>query len=400
MTIEEIDILNEVEVRGAIERNIERDPLQIALDKGVPHASLVATQVKYLQRARRKLPEYYAARAILPPLAFEQSSSEASACLRRYSGDLCIDLTCGLGVDSLWLSKNFGRVVSIEADGVTAAAARENFSRLGAHNIEVVHSTAEEYMQAFESGGVKADMIYADPDRRGRCGEKLVRLEDCSPDMVSLMPTLHRLARRVVVKASPMFDVAEAFRLFGERCRVEVVSVGGECKEVIVELADDIPEPALRAVAAGIGEFEQRVAALCPMDGDVCFEPPYGFLFVPDVSLRKSRLTGAYVSQVLPGAYICAPDGYALMDTLPGDAGLMGRLFAIAFMEEYSPKRQRRRLAGAGIRRADIYVNNFPQTAPKISRALGIQEGGQQKIAFTETDGRLWYIELKDIYLQ
>ena len=76
-----IALLSTGEVREAVERNIERDASAIALDKRVPHASVVATQVKYLQRARRKLPRMYEARCIIPPRAFEQSSIMAdNAC--------------------------------------------------------------------------------------------------------------------------------------------------------------------------------------------------------------------------------------------------------------------------------------------------------------------------------
>ena len=47
MTHEEKDILLREEVRKAIDANIERDPVRIALDKNIPHAREVATQVKY-----------------------------------------------------------------------------------------------------------------------------------------------------------------------------------------------------------------------------------------------------------------------------------------------------------------------------------------------------------------
>lgn len=67
------------EVQRAIAANRGRDPLEVALDRNTPHARLVATQVKYLARAEAKLPSYAAAQCILPPLAFEQASSEACA---------------------------------------------------------------------------------------------------------------------------------------------------------------------------------------------------------------------------------------------------------------------------------------------------------------------------------
>lgn len=85
---------------AAIAANRGRDPLEVALDRNTPHARLVATQVKYLARAEAKLPSYAAAQCILPPLAFEQASSEACAAHKRIAGGAVLDLTCGLGVDT------------------------------------------------------------------------------------------------------------------------------------------------------------------------------------------------------------------------------------------------------------------------------------------------------------
>ena len=66
MTKEDVELLRSEALRRAIDENIERDPNAIALDRHIPHAQLVATQVKYLQRARRKLPHLYEARWALP----------------------------------------------------------------------------------------------------------------------------------------------------------------------------------------------------------------------------------------------------------------------------------------------------------------------------------------------
>ena len=52
MTREEFDTLCRDDVRRAVEENLGRDPLAVALDRRTPHAALVATQVKYLERAR------------------------------------------------------------------------------------------------------------------------------------------------------------------------------------------------------------------------------------------------------------------------------------------------------------------------------------------------------------
>lgn len=162
MTEQELDILAQDSSRELIERHIGEDPARAALRLG-PHAALLSTQIKYLQRAKTKLPSYHRARCIIPPLAFEQASSEAAAEAKTYEGGLCIDLTCGLGVDSLMLSRRFRRVVSLERDPVLALVARYNFERLEARNIEVICTSAETFVAEFAG---TADLIYADPARR------------------------------------------------------------------------------------------------------------------------------------------------------------------------------------------------------------------------------------------
>ena len=44
MTREEFDTLCRDDVRRAVEENLGRDPLAVALDRRTPHAALVATQ--------------------------------------------------------------------------------------------------------------------------------------------------------------------------------------------------------------------------------------------------------------------------------------------------------------------------------------------------------------------
>ena len=191
MTPEQIALLCREDIRQAIAANCDRDPLRVALDRSIPEAGLVATQIKYLQRARLKLPSYAAAGCIIPPLAFEQASSEAAAAHKPIGGNRVLDLTCGLGVDATALSRRFRQVVTLERNEALAQVARENFARLGIENIEVVNCAAEEFVARCTD---RFDWIYADPDRRSAEGKKLVRLEDCSPDILSLRDRLQELA--------------------------------------------------------------------------------------------------------------------------------------------------------------------------------------------------------------
>ena len=397
MTREEILLLDAPELRAAVEANIDRDPTAVALDKRLPHAALVATQVKYLQRARRKLPSYFAARAIIPSLAFEQSSSEEAAACKEWTGRRCIDLTCGLGVDAFALSQRFAEVITVERDEAVAEAARINFARLGATNITVVNDTAEAFLQRFAEAGGTADLIYADPDRRSETGRKLVLLEECRPDIRALLPLLRRLTPRIAVKLSPLFDVAEAFRIFGSRSRVCAISQHGECKELLAETGDTIDAPAVGATVLGRGEVWFS-ADETPAAPPIPFAPPYGYLLMPDVALRVTRTTVRYAAACLPDAFAAPDGGYLFLNRLP-DRPPLGRLFAIVSCERFDPARLKRSLRERGIRSAEIYLHRFPQGSTALARRLGIREGGETRLAFTGIGESLWVIELKEITL-
>lgn len=376
-----------------------RDPMRIALDRSMPNAVAVASQVKYLRRAESKLPSYYAARCIVPPLAFEQSSSESAAARKEYSGRLAMDLTCGLGVDSFWLSKRFKRVIALERDPFLAAVAKENFRRLGADNILVVNASAEEFLnggvESLHDAGGRADLVYADPDRRSAEGKKMIRIEDCSPDIMALFPRIERITPLLVVKLSPLFDVDEVFRIFGAHTRVKVVSLDGECKEIIAEITlgeavDTVP--VVRAIAIGLGEFDAvRNGNEAVAEHDFTPEK-YRWLIIPDVALQKARLARRYMSE--RGVWTDSDNGYGFAAKKPEEC-IMGKVYEIESMEPFDPKALKRRLRAEGIKSIDILKRNFPLSSADIPRQLAIREGGTTKIAFTRAAKKFWQITLK-----
>ena len=383
ITNEDLDILRTEEVRRAIDDNIERDPAKIALSKGVAHAALVATQVKYLQRARRKLPSLYDARCIIPPRAFEQCSSEDSARRKPLSGGSVLDMTCGLGIDTMALAEHFVRVVSVERDEALAEVVRYNMSLLGVKNVEVVTASSEEYAT---STSEKFDWVFVDPDRRSSEGKKMVCMEDCSPNVVGLMPRLHEIAKRVAIKLSPMFDCAEAFRLCSP-AEVEVVSIGGECKEVNVYT--NAERDMLRVAVIGDGEWCFSHDA---MSQEPCGEPfcpaDYRYLLVPDVALQKARVAIAALS---PYASIWSNNGYAFACELPGEK-LPARVFEIESIEPYRPKELKRRWKGLGV---EIMKRDTSLSIDAVRRATGARAGSDRLVALTTIEGDTWVIHLK-----
>lgn len=385
MQNKDIELLLSPEVRAAIEENIERDPNEIALSKSVPAARVVATQVKYLQRSRRKLPSYYDSRAILTPLAFEQSSSEECAAHKRFEGGLAVDLTCGLGVDSLYLSRRFGRVIACERNAELADITRHNLKLLGADNVEVLTTDAESLLDTI----THADLIYADPDRRSNSGRKMVCLEECSPNIADLLPLLKSKADHLAIKLSPMFDTTEALVRFGEGSDVEVISLAGEVKEVVVYWSRGKADSEITATALGVDSFTLSAQKSHATPPSVPFDPTrYHYLVVPDASLRKAGLVAEWCKREGLDCY----GHYGFATERPEAA--MGRIYNIKVSHPYQPKHLKRLFPkGSGIQ---LIRHSFPLSSAAICKALGVKEGAGSKWAFAEIDKALWAIELED----
>ena len=385
LTLNDLDILRTEEVRRAIDENIERDPAKVALSKGVPHAALVATQVKYLQRARRKLPALYEARCIIPPRAFEQCSSQESARRKPLSGGAVLDMTCGLGIDTMALAEHFERVVSIERDEVLAEVVRYNMLLLGIRNVEVVTASSEEYVA---STSEHFDWVFVDPDRRSAEGKKMVCMEDCSPNVVALMPRLREISERVAIKLSPMFDCAEAFRLCSP-AEVEVVSIGGECKEV--NIYTDAERDMLRIAVIGDGEWSFDSEAMAAEPSAEAFAPEeYRYLLVPDVALQKARVA---IAALKPYASIWSNNGYAFARELPAEA-LPARIYAIESIEPYRPKELKRCWRGEGV---EFMKRDCALSIDAVRRATATRPGGERLFALTTIAGDTWVIGIKQL---
>lgn len=396
----DFDILTSDTGLEQVERHLDDDPARLAFKLRMP---AVTRQIRMLRKCRSKLPSYYAARCIVPPIAYEQASSEATAAARTEGivaaipeGErgLAVDLTCGLGVDSLALSRAFGQVTAVEVDPLRTQIARWNFRQLGAENIDVVNAAAEDFLAEWPMDRA-IDLVYVDPSRKRADGKRVYSPEESSPDILKLMPSLRKMARRTVVKLSPLFDVAEAYRVFGDDTCVEVISLEGECKEVLAKTGFGQDgggggTPYLRVTAIRQGcvqryDFDRKTCECGNVPAADVGEAR--FLLVPDVAFYKARAVDAYVSEYLadaPGGLRLSGE-YLFADELPED--FAGKTYRITFRHPYQPKEIGRLLRSRGIRRVNVHRRNFPFTSEQIGRALGVELGGSTDIFCTLADG-------------
>lgn len=187
------------------------------------------------------------------------------------------DLTGGLGVDSWAFSEVAEEVLYNEMNPALAAAARHNFKALGVTNIFIRNSEATSDSLKDIFGDFRPDVIFLDPARRDSAGKKVFMLEDCSPDVLKILPELFGISRFVLLKLSPMADITMAVERLdrtyeeylekasgkgwnGQWVReVHVVASGGECKELLILLD---------------GEWNEGYSLTCREDGKtLTFKP-------------------------------------------------------------------------------------------------------------------------------
>lgn len=373
--------------------HLQSSDVQQIVDNHLTHNSTLAafkirdpaicSQIKYLSRAADKLPSYFASRCIIDALTYEQSSSEATACskftdLDMAHPELAIDLTCGLGVDSYALSKQFNKVIALEINELRAEITRYNFALLGVTNIEVINLSAEQFCA--ENQHIKADLIYVDPSRITDDNKKVYSIEDSKPNIALLLPLLKKMSSRIVIKLSPMFDVEECFNVFSDEVLVEVVSVKNECKEVLVKIGvepkNTITNTLLRTSIAKKYSFGRDE----PIRSGVELTAAPRFLHVIDVAFYKSRTVTNYMLTYHPEA---AFDYQNYLFTCHELLSFEGQSFDIVEMCPYQPKNIRKILKERDIKRATIHHRNFPYSTAKIVGDLGIKDGGADHIILT-----------------
>ena len=412
----------------------EQDTRQLALqsarfpDVDMPYA---LDQIKGWQTARRKLPTWAACDGIVypPHLSMEQCSSEPTAQyklnlamewarrvesseLRVESSSRMTDLTGGFGVDFSFTSCAFASATYVERNEQLCRMVEHNLPLLGIDNAEVVCADAIDYLSTLDM----QTMIFLDPARRDLHGAKTVMLADCTPDVVQLLPQLLKKSRFTMLKLSPMLDWHKAVEdLQGTVREVHIVSVGGECKELLLVLSKEI-ESELKVFCA---DLEAGGASLSSGSGCSSLSSEHSspskpshpstpslsaslfvyapgssspapnsklktqnskFLYEPNASIMKA---GCF--DELAATYGVSPvsrNSHLFLAEQPVE-GFPGRAFSIERVTTLNKRELRQALAG--IEKANIATRNFPLSVAELRKRLKLKDGGDVYIFATTT---------------
>lgn len=376
----------------------ERDIRQLALQANrFPDVDMLYAldQIQGWQIARRKLPKWAACDGVIfpPHLSMEQCSSEPTA---QYKLNLATewaervghassmtDLTGGFGVDFSFTSCAFAAATYVERNEQLCHIVEHNLPLLGLNNATVVCADAVEYLSTVEP----QTMLFLDPARRDEHGAKTVMLADCTPDVVQLLPKLLEKSCFTMLKLSPMLDWHKALDdLQGTVREVHIVSVGGECKELLLVLST-VVESELKVYCADLSTasgssslFVYTPDSSAPVANSKLKTQNSKFLHEPNASIMKAgcfdELAAAYgVSPVSRNSHLFLSDEPV--------EGFPGRSFVVERVTTMNKSELRKALVG--IAKANIATRNFPLSVAELRKRLKIKDGGDVYIFATTT---------------
>lgn len=353
-------------------------------------------QVEGRERTADKLPTFAAIENWWYPvrLSCEQCSSELAA---KYKKELIVeslkwkevgklkeesffvDLTGGYGVDTYFLSEQFAHTDYVEQNAELCRIAEHNkglwVTGYGLRDISIHNTTAEEFLQT----AGQYDLIFLDPARRDSHGGKVFRLEDCTPNVMELFPTLLAHGKQIMIKLSPMLDLTQAVKelsVFSFQWSVYVVAIKNEVKELLLLsggsgqiTAIDLDKKDQAFV------FTKEEEQNCPMVNGTCENGKW--LYEPNAAILKAgayKLVGARfgLQKLDVNTHLYCSE--TLVENFPGRVWKIKPTPAL-------PK-------GKEMGQANVLCRNYPLTPEELKKKLHLRDGGTDFVIGCRVNGK------------
>ena len=351
-------------------------------------------QVEGRERTAEKLPTFASIPEWWYPvrLSCEQCSSELAA---RYKASLIsnfkfqvsnfVDLTGGYGVDTYFISEQFEHTDYVEQNAELCRIASHNFSLpykegMGVGSIAIHNCTAEEFLSSLTGEvGRGYDLIFLDPARRDSHGGKVFRLEDCTPNVVELLPTLRQHGKRLMIKLSPMLDLTQAVKelsVFSTQWSVYVVAIKNEVKELLL-----LSGGSGQITAIDLDKKDQAFVFTREEESNsplAINHSPFAFIYEPNAAILKA------------GAYKLVAERFGLHKL-----DVNTHLYCSEQLIENFPGRIWRITEKQDLKQANVLCRNYPLTPEQLKKKLHLKDGGTAFIIGCRVAGKptLFYAE-------
>ena len=357
-------------------------------------------QIEGRERTADKLPTF----ASIPDwwypvrLSCEQCSSELTA---RYKASLLsplalgegkeerfLDLTGGYGVDTYFLSEQFTHTDYVEQNEELCRIAAHNFALSQKSKVErqklsiaIHNTTAEDFLLSSPCGEAGWGLIFLDPARRDSHGSKVFRIEDCTPNVVELLPTLLAHSKRLLIKLSPMLDLTQAVTSLSQvNWDIHIVAIKNEVKEVLL-LSGGTGQITTIDLAQKDQAFvftreEEQHCGLDIRDGKLA-----NYLYEPNAAILKA------------GAYKLVAQRFGLYKL-----DVNTHLYTSRQFIENFPGRVWRITEKQNLKQANVLTRNYPLTPEQLKKKLHLRDGGTAFVIGCRVAGKPTLLYAERVY--
>ena len=357
-------------------------------------------QIEGRERTADKLPTF----ASIPDwwypvrLSCEQCSSELTA---RYKASLLsplalgegkeerfLDLTGGYGVDTYFLSEQFIHTDYVEQNEELCRIAAHNFALSQKSKVErqklsiaIHNTTAEDFLLSSPCGEAGWGLIFLDPARRDSHGSKVFRIEDCTPNVVELLPTLLAHSKRLLIKLSPMLDLTQAVTCLSQvNWDIHIVAIKNEVKEVLLLSGGTgqitTIDLAQKDQAFVFTRAEEQHCGLDIRDGKLA-----NYLYEPNAAILKA------------GAYKLVAQRFGLHKL-----DVNTHLYTSRQFIENFPGRVWRITEKQNLKQANVLTRNYPLTPEQLKKKLHLRDGGTAFVIGCRVAGKPTLLYAERVY--
>lgn len=338
---------------------------------------LIAQQLVGKQLAKNKLPLWFKNDDIQYPkrLSMEQCSSETTALYKSsiVKGSRGIDVTGGFGVDTYFFAIKTKSLVYCEQNKELAHIVKHNLEVLKQKETKVFFGDGIQYIK----DNKPSDWIYIDPVRRKE-GQRVFRLQDCEPNVISLKNLFFEKSNQILIKTSPLLDIKQTLQDLESVKEVHVISVNNDCKEVLYLLEKGFKsETQIHCANFKKDTFEKFSVRLSEEQKSVVeYSEPKSYIYEANSAVMKAGAFKAIATRyglkkLHKNSHLYTSD--KLISDFPG------RSFKCSGV--ISP--DKKNLAKLGIQNGNLACRNYPQKVDVLKKKLKLKDGGDHYIFAT-----------------
>ena len=322
-------------------------------------------QIKGRKVAEKKFPFLNQENIIFPPnLNLEQASSQDTADFKKqfFKGKKFVDLTCGFGIDAYFLSQNFEEITLIEQNTELLDIVKHNWEVLG-RKANFINQKLEDFLK---NNKEKFDLIYLDPARRDNHNRKVFLLEDLSPNIIEIQEQLSDISTEILIKLSPLIDIQHLVSSLKNICKIWIIAVKNEVKEVLVYLKKTENQPEIFCINLQSSEPEFHFNLDDEKNCQSEFSAPKKYIYIPNNSVLKS------------GAFNLVSEKFGLKKLHQNT-----HIYTSEEKIEHFPGRifETEEINSKAIKKGEqfnIITKNFPLKPEEIKKKYKIKDGGNQ----------------------